>query len=194
MKIGIDVDGVLADHYTPFCNHVRKQSNSNLDPRNLPTWDVQLPGSSKTILESIDDLLSDPQYIRQLPVVDGARKGMKRLCDSPHEIIIVTSRDARLHSVTADWLDRNGINYDGFAFKVPENKGHLRIGVLLDDYHGYVRDAWDAGVHSVLFRQPWNKFYSANFPPQRVVRSWDEAVDCILDEIESETPSNAVSN
>lgn len=179
MRIGVDIDGVIADHYTPFCENTVNDATSAFLAE-IPTWDISVPGTDKTILSEIDHLLEDPEYLEQLSTLDGAVEGMSTLAKTDHTVVITTSRPAEVHPTTATWLRDRGIAYDAYAHNVPRNKGLLDIDILLDDYHGYVNDAGAVGTDALLFRRPWNRFYSFGLDASQVVTSWEQAVETIL--------------
>lgn len=179
MRIAVDVDGVLADHLTPFVTDLEAETGFELRPEELDTWDLPLPGGETDLLTAVTRRLADPSYIRRAPVVDGAVEGVERLRERDHEVVVTTHRPAHTHSVTREWLADNDIPYDEYLDDVPENKGEVGADLLVDDYHGNVRDAIDAGWAGLLFRQPWNRLYAAEFDHRQIVDSWEQVPDAV---------------
>lgn len=181
MRIAVDVDGVLADHFVPFAERYREETGFELRRNDLNTWDVPLPESEDdaTLLDAVISGLGEPEYLRRAPLVPGARRGVSRLRDRGHEIVIATHRQSETHPVTREWLDRKGVTYDEYVSDVPDDKGSLDADLLIDDYHGNVRDALDAGSHGLLMLQPWNRLYTGGFDHRRIVDSWERVPDAV---------------
>lgn len=185
MRIAVDVDGVLADHLTPFVTELEAETGFELRPEELATWDLPLPDGETDLLTAVTRRLADPAYLRRAPTVDGAIEGVERLRDRDHEIVVATHRPAHTHSATREWLADNGIRYDEYLEDVPENKGAIEADLLVDDYHGNVRDAVDAGRAGLLFRRPWNRLYAAEFDHRQIVDGWEQIPDAVASAIEA---------
>lgn len=171
MRIGIDVDGVLADHLGGFLREYRERTGITLAPEDLHTWDVRLPRSDDTLKRLVDDRLAEETFLAQLDPIPDAPAGMRRLARDDHELVIVTHRPPDTHPTTKAWLDEHDIPYDDFVHDVPEQKGTLPLDVLVDDYHRTIADAPDS-VTALLLLQPWNRRYAAIVPPARRLPSW----------------------
>lgn len=180
MRVAVDVDGVLADHVRPLVADLESKTGFELRPEELATWDLPLPGAETDLLTAVTRRLGDPSYLRRAPVVDGATEGIERLRDRDHEVVVATHRPAHTHPTTREWLADNGVEYDEFVDDVPDDKGEIEVDVLVDDYHGNVRNALDAGRAGLLFRQPWNRLYAAEFDHRQIVDGWAQVPDAVL--------------
>lgn len=174
MRIAIDVDGVLADHFGLFCQQYHEATNVSLSRSDLPTWDVRLPGTDAEILSLIDARLESPAYLEALAPIPGAAEAMQSLQRSEHDTAIATHRPAHTHQTTREWLDEHYIPYSQYVDDVPQNKGSLDVDVLVDDYHSTVDNALCEGIDAYLFLQPWNQRYAAEVPRSQVVTSWPD--------------------
>lgn len=174
MRVAIDVDGVLADHFTPFCRQYCEETGVPLRPSDLPTWDVTLPDTDADVLSLVDDRLESPAYLESLDPIPGAVESVRRLERDGHETVIATHRPAHTHEVTEAWLNEHGIPYSEYVYDVPANKGTLDVDALVDDYHGTVADALSEGVDAYLLLQPWNRQYAAEIPRTQIATSWRE--------------------
>lgn len=177
MRLGIDVDGVLADHVGAFCADLRDDYGVDLRPGDLVTWDVTVPGLGDDVQTAIDERTADPKYLRSLDSIEGAPKAMNRLGEMGIERVIVTHRPPETHDATQDWLRENDIPYDEYDADVPKNKGEADVDALIDDYHGNVTDALEAGLDAYLLLRPWNRRYSDEIDSDDILTDWADALD-----------------
>lgn len=114
MGLVLDVDDTLADTarqcFRVIAEEVGLPEGMELDeavatyhqPGAVPEWQVS------GVQERIRQLLTDPDWLRQLPPVPGAVEAMGKL---PHQLpvaLYLTSRLDMFNQVTADWLVGQG--------------------------------------------------------------------------------------
>lgn len=177
MRVVVDVDGVLAAHFEPYASEVRSGRGAEIRAADLNTWDV--PDGETDVLTEVTDRLGDPSYLERVPPIEDAARGIASLREAGHEVVIATHRPAHTHPTTRQWLADHDIVVDEYVSDVPDNKGLVEGDVLIDDYHGNVRDAMDAGMAGLLFRQPWNRLYADEFDAEEIVYRWRDVPDAI---------------
>jgi uncharacterized HAD superfamily protein len=176
-RILVDVDGTLAWQLPRACQYLDEEYGVSLRPEDVTAWDYSIP--DHTVHDHIGDLIfeafrRDPAwYFGGMDPLPGAADALARLRED-HHVAIATHRPPETHEHTRRWLRDHDIPYDEFVEAVPENKAHLSGKALVDDYHGNVADALDAGMHGLLFSQPYSDHTACD--GATVVDSWDEVL------------------
>jgi uncharacterized HAD superfamily protein len=155
-RIGVDVDGVLADQISNVLPLVAERHGVDLSYEDITDW--QLPiGSSSDIKEEILRALADEAYVVAMPVHLGARNFLDAL-SAVSEVTIVTARPNDARHATLEWLARNRLTYDHFINSKESEKGLHGTDVLVDDFLGNVAQFLQTtNGHAVLVDQPWNR-------------------------------------
>lgn len=173
MRLGIDVDGVLADFNTAFIDRVIAVTGRDLFPPrpfDIPTWNYPehygyTADETTTIWESIK---ADDAFWALLPEYADTRDLLERLWSMrwDHDIYFITARPGvQAKQQTEHWLHHGG--YDNPTVLITSHKG---LAAQTLGLHAYVDDRWEnaldaAGVHwkgeapktrSFLLTRPWN--------------------------------------
>lgn len=176
-RILVDVDGTVARNLPRVCEFVSREYGVEVSPAEITDWAYQFEAVDVGIEDVIARLMTDhPEwFLADLEPVPGAPRALETLADAGHEIRIVTHRPAHTHDITQRWLDDHGIRYDQFVRDVPANKAEVPGDALVDDFHGHVSDAVEAGLLGVLFDRP----YSEPVRSQRAVTvsTWRDVLD-----------------
>lgn len=180
----VDVDGTLADQME-HCLDVAARNGIAHDasPADITSWNASVPGSDIDIGELIQLVEREytREYVSAMPVMDGARDAIARLRDAGWRVVICTHRNPESHPYTANWLAAHDIPFDAYAHDVPTTKADLDADVLIDDYHGHIRDALDAGLTGVLFEQPYSEPAAVTDHSSGVVASdWDDVINGLV--------------
>ena len=165
MKGNIDVDGVLAD----FAGALLEEFPLEL-PEN-PSWDI-IKLYDPEQREAVYDRLADPLWWANLPVIDGAKEGIRYLRGLGHDLSYVTapwdSCEGWVHA-RREWLNRH---FDVPVEKVfPVKKKYLvPSNYLIDDkpdnISEYSRECPESKAY--LYDTPFNQSFDW---PHRV--TWD---------------------
>lgn len=171
MKIGVDLDGCLADYIGPFLdhyNHSRKTSFTKGDVTSHTLWEC-LSGTREEVLGDIQNFYTSAQF-RELPVVFGSRDVVREL-SREHELIVITFRPNHVSHVDVSELTRRwvyGHHPDRFAdvvltggYEGKKSKAEicLELGVdcIIEDSVENAIDCASNGIPSTLLDYPWNR-------------------------------------
>jgi 5'(3')-deoxyribonucleotidase len=153
--IGIDLDGVLGDQVTPVLPRILQRYGVSLQFDDVTEW--RLPVDNSDIAHEIARALTDPDYIREMPVHHGAEAMMARLYRE-NTVVIVTARADATSDLTRRWLFSNRLWHDELVHTSEAMKSEFEMDVLLDDYVGNVAEYLEnAPGKAVLLRRPWNR-------------------------------------
>jgi len=184
MRIGVDVDGVLADRIPTILDLIAERHGVRLSPARIAGGETPVPGTDRRLRSFFAETDEDPDHLRSLPTVDGAVAGMRALA-ADHELLIATYRKPVAREPTRRWLADHEIPYDDYVRDVGEGKRAVPADLLIDDSVPTARAFAAAGGRAVLFSQPWNGRPagegdgSGNGPAPRVVDGWPALVDLV---------------
>ncbi|MFQ3319705.1 MAG: hypothetical protein ACI80F_001777, partial [Natronomonas sp.] len=150
---------VVADQLPRLCTHLRETYDHDVPPSAIDSWTYAVPDADGHIGDVIGELMADPDraewYFGGMEPTPGVADALGAL-RSDYRIEIATHRIPETHDVSKAWLDDHDIPHDAFHDEVPADKGAVPGDALIDDYHGNVANALDAGKTGVLMRQPYS--------------------------------------
>ncbi|MDX1279335.1 5' nucleotidase, NT5C type, partial [Oceanihabitans sediminis] len=157
MKVGLDIDDVICNLCVDMIPKMNKRFGTNLDYRNLPTYNVEQLGIPlqdfyKFVKNECDSYVTSPP-------MRGASEITKRLIDDGHEVYLITARSnlfsRNMVDVTRSWLAVHNISYTDVVFDAHKKKGEiaksLGIKAFLDDRPEELEDMVKHGVNAYLF-------------------------------------------
>ncbi|MBI4973967.1 hypothetical protein HZC27_05130 [Candidatus Roizmanbacteria bacterium] len=187
MKIGVDMDSVLADIIPPldlFHNATYKTSISNSSHGDYDLskiWNC----SGEEVIKRIYEFYESPYFDKIVPM-KGAKRNIDILSKS-HTLILITSRPNIIEHKSHQWLD---IFFKGKFSKVihtnqTSHKHEIRrrkseicieegINIMIEDHLEYALDCANEGIKVLLLPMPWNKNESITHPNIKRVTSWSE--------------------
>ena len=154
IPVGIDIDGVLGEQVPPVLERIqsKKGLGKNMTKKDITKWDLPINGTS--IDREIEEALLDPEYVREMPVVQGSTSALTDLNKHFH-VVITTSRPFETEGETISWL-RKHFRFHEYANARLVGKEAIGLRFLVDDYpKNIVRFAASGGT-ALLFTQPWN--------------------------------------
>ena len=167
LKIGIDVDGVLADFNTNYRHELHKVSPvrfpeiSDTFP-NTWHWDKAAGLSSETIASAWDSIKTSESFWAELPPYNGTEIFLFSLFVRPElDVYFITNRlGAGVKHQTEEWLTRYG--YDSPTVLITADKGGaakvLGLDFYIDDKTENCSDVYFASPSTKIYMlaQPWN--------------------------------------
>lgn len=150
MKIGIDIDGVIADHtkvILPYANRAYGKQFTQFDITDYYAVDRLYDAKVVEGIYAIDGLF------HTFPLHDYAYEAIHAL-NAKHHITIITARELHTVDKTTKWLAENGIKYDELVFD--KRKQDHGLDVLIDDKAAMIDTFTDDNHTGILFNQPWN--------------------------------------
>lgn len=165
MKIGIDIDGVIADFVKAFTSYARAKGVGVIDKSAYPIfkrWDVTSKDEGIALLALF---IVDGGYAELEP----DKEAIKFLNNLDGEKFIITSRyplDERWDKIikqkivkdTRDWLRKHGVEYDKIIFTTdkPKHVNEKGIDIFFEDFYDNAEEI--GGVaKSFLITRDWNK-------------------------------------
>ena len=176
MRIGIDVDGVMAEVHVPVI-HLLQSYGYDVEVSDWDSWDMDILREKTGY--GIGDMLELMDIVWNEKVVDLTHseipdmvKHLRRKLNA--EIMVITKRTRSSHGAVADFLNLHVMPYDSLVFAGRGSKLEYPIDVLIDDSPNVVEEAIDYPDKTVfLVSFPWND--DVGELPDNVIR-----VDTIL--------------
>lgn len=166
-RLGVDVDGVVADLMGGFEDFIWAEFGLRLRPEEITRFHIAKSPAHRELHEKVD---LDRQLARFLAVPDvyemfvspipGAVEAVARLAEDPHlELVFIT---ATLHESPGSyaakyrWLDHHFPRVP--VISCPSgNKHWFDLDAGIDDRFDTCQRWERSGVTPLLFRQPWNE-------------------------------------
>lgn len=156
MKIGFDIDGVLADQVAAVLKEIEKDYGRRYSKSDINRAHWSFEGIE--IWTEISRLLSDPDYVSRVPVIEGAEKAVKQLCTPEHELLVVTARRPHTEEATRRWLKKHFPCLTQYHHARTGTKQNIPCDVLIDDLDlnivEFVKS--DPERQGILFLHPWS--------------------------------------
>lgn len=166
MKIGVDIDSVLAEAMPLFLKSIEERHGLKLKKKDITQWNmkwVKIPEKETQIgKEVIVDLYKeicfvlDNKYddVVNMPLVDGAEMGMKYL-RRHYDVKLITSRAETRKDVTKEWAVKNFGDIE--VVHTDSDKNGYDVDILIDDAPHHIISFAKKGGWAILFDQPWNQ-------------------------------------
>jgi len=160
--LGVDLDGVVADHTGRFREIVSELRGVPVDSLPLDrSWDFHewgfAPGEYELLHKTA---VTEHDMIRTMPVIAGAADALWRLSDAGIWIRIITHRlyvnwaHERAVGDTAAWLDEHTIPYRDLCFL--GRKPEVEADLYIDDAPHNVTALRARGNEVIVFDAPYN--------------------------------------
>jgi 5'(3')-deoxyribonucleotidase len=181
--LGVDLDGVVADHTGRFREIVAERRG--IDPETLPidrSWDFHEWGFAPGEYDTLHKLaVTEYDMILTMAVIDGAADALWRLSDAGIWIRIITHRlyvnwaHERAVGDTAAWLDQHKIPYRDLCFLGA--KPEVQADAYIDDAPHNIEALRELGNTVIIYEQPYNRRLTEG--PR--AKSWAEVESIVVD-------------
>jgi uncharacterized HAD superfamily protein len=194
LKIGVDVDDVVADCAAPYLRAFATEFGLDLGDKELG-WHLldalEVPASDK---EEFRVRLYGGPFFAELDCYTDCANAIERLATAGHAVHFITARSERRRAVTEEWLARHGLlrfaqgvhlrptgdfvprAYDvkgSAAYKV-DRALSLGLDCFCEDDPVVSSELARAGVRVFMFDRPWNA--DLDHPSVVRVRGWEDVV------------------
>lgn len=188
MRIGVDIDGVLADMVTPLDVYHNKKYGTNVSLRDHSTYNLGTVWgcSFKESMDRCFEFYFSDAFHTTKPIY-GSKLGINRLAHK-HDLFIITSRPHDLEERSNAWIHKHFPNKFKGAFhtnQIAAYKGQSSkkksaickeqgITTVIEDHIDYANDCASENIRTILFTAPWNKKIKELHPLITRVHSWNE--------------------
>lgn len=180
MRIGVDVDGVLADFNSSFINLVIAETGVDLFPKrpfDIPTWNYpEYYGYTAQQTSDVwEKIKRDPYFWSLLPGYPLTRASLEylnwRQSECRDDVYFITARPGQTaKQQTEFWLRESGAVNP--TVLISDKKGAcavaLELNCYIDDRLENANDVAREGVRTFLMDRPWNKTPGLGWGIQRV--------------------------
>lgn len=193
MRLGIDLDGVVADFNAGWMKLHADEFGTELTSDLVDRWDGlhQLGG-----FENMNEFWrwaqggeSRPSIFRHLEPYPEAIESLNRLRRSGHDIVIVTTKPDWARTDTFRWLADHALPTN--EVHLADRKSEVACDVYLDDaphvLHELVEHRSDRSI--CRFVRPWNRPVEGTTD----IRAWTEFIEHV-DELSVKTPGRGGSS
>lgn len=185
MRIGIDIDEVLASHMEKLNEFYHKKTGKKYKEKDYHTynwWEVWNITKDQAI--KIDNEFKKSNFFKEILPVEGSIHSLK-LLNQNNEVFIITSRPNETKEITLDWF------FEHFNLKIPlihsgdfwgssksksEICQELGINVMIEDNPNYALDCAEKGIRVFLLDKPWNSAYPEHEKIIKV-KNWEEVLE-----------------
>lgn len=180
MKIGIDVDNVIADSVPTLIAEANKYFKTNFTYNDIYIYDFhKILGVSREEMSVFMKKIFSEKVPLRCKTIKGAKEAIHKIKEN-YEIYIVSSRRKEFKADTIEWLNNNDIPYD-FVEHVTDKQKHIYaidkgIEVFIEDDLEQAISLAENGIKVFLFDHPWNRAGNIQDGYMRV-KSWDEILE-----------------
>lgn len=160
--IVVDIDGVLADFESKFCE------DFGTDNRHLYSLTARYPKIDPDIIK---EYISNPDNYKDLSPIFGGLLFTRQAHGRGWNVVLMTSRSLSLKEVTANWLAKYGVVYNEIYFTNDKNNTiadydlinpSKPVKIVVDDSVSVLKSV--PNKYAVAWYQEWNSDY---FPSMR---------------------------
>lgn len=178
MKVGLDIDGVVADFLPPFLEILAERvGHGPIDPESItdPSFTNHPFLSQELISECVLEVSNDPKFWRDLaPLPSAAEWSALDALSRENRLVFITHRYERdtydINRVTCDWLHSHGVN-NPIVYFTQHHKSELieklAVELFVDDRHENCREAADNSKAIIMMP---HRTYNSTFNHPRVQR------------------------
>ncbi len=185
MKIGIDLDDVLADSLPHYLQAFSRRFGLTIGLADA-AWRIsdRFPQIPRQEVHEFFTELIEAGFFSSRPLLPGAKEAVERLAQDGHRLFIITGRAPRDEALTRSWLTQVGLvsRFEAVIHRAREPVGRhksgaaseLRLDLFIEDELAVATDVAKTAIQVLLYDHPWNQ----GALPGNVcrVRSWTEAL------------------
>ena len=190
MKIGIDIDGVVAEYLQGFCDFYNHHYKDNLKLDDFRKFSISHTlGVDNNESMRLRDEFHNTCFFNNLCLVSGCRDVINKLRED-HDIVFISSREDSLMIKTRDFFQRFfpdnkfKIIFSGDIFDNKEKRkkheicNEMGIKVLIEDDIDICYKYLD-NIKIILLKRPWNKEQDKEHDNLIKADDWGDVFDII---------------
>lgn len=106
LRLLIDIDGIVADTMPYWLNYIAAKTGVKARIEDITQYDLtKCPPLSQLEPHVIFDVLQEPGFTSNVPLMEGAFNVLKNLMNDGHEVYLVTARSGAVHiAETYQWV------------------------------------------------------------------------------------------
>lgn len=173
MKLGFDIDGVIANFSQPLLETIKRNYGLSLTEKDITRFSLShvlgITRAEETQL--ITDILQ-----QNVPIYPGSKETLEQLSREGHSIYLLTGRYEPLRGLTQTWLKDEGVPYDELHLLEMGKKYQVNIEGLAVIVEDSLEEAleWSSRVKTVLlYDHPYNQTLNIKNLTKRVY-NWNE--------------------
>jgi uncharacterized HAD superfamily protein len=178
MKVGLDIDGVLADFLPPFLEVLADRTGHGpIDPESItdPSFTNHPFLSQEIISQCIIEVSNNPKFWRDLaPLPSTEEWSALDMLSRENRLVFITHRYERdnydIGHITCDWLRKHGVK-NPVVYFTQNHKSELieklAVELFVDDRHENCREAAENTKAVVMMP---HRAYNSTFNHPRVQR------------------------
>jgi uncharacterized HAD superfamily protein len=194
MKIGVDLDDVLADFRAGWLTYHNKRYNTNYESQKITTYKLE-ESMNIDVNIIIDSIMSfyRTKLFEEINPIFGSRSVINRMKEC-NTMSIITSRPTWLEVKTKNWIEKhyrnsfeNVILSNQFGNKSKKNisaKSQIckecGINLMIEDAPTYALEVANADIKVLLLDRVWNRDIEEHENITRV-NSWRDIEKCLKD-------------
>ena len=155
LRIGLDVDGVLADVIHTWLDYNNK-IRSAISKEEISEWDFW----GRYQIDKYDfykELSLCWKTWYKIPSTEENLSTTTSALSNVGEVDIVTAREESTHTYVRNWLSSQNITYTNYVGVLEGlEKTKLDYDIFIDDSPINAKSMLDAGKSVILYTQPWN--------------------------------------
>jgi uncharacterized protein len=173
MKLGFDIDGVIANFSEILIQTIKKNYGLTLREQDITSFSLSaVLGITKAEeIQLVTDILH-----RDLPIYPGAKETLEKLSREGHCIYLLTGRYSHLRELTQTWLKEKDVPYNELHLLEMGKKYQVNISGLDVIVEDSLEEAleWTNKVKTVLlYDHPYNQTLNVKNLTKRVY-NWNE--------------------
>lgn len=149
MRIGIDVDGVIADFDRSWVTKYNKDFNDNIQYKEILKWDALLDLTHFKTYEEWWGWAKPRKVFYDAPLIPGAADAMQKLHDRGHTLCIISAKPRWANGEFIEWLDVHKIPYD--ELHITDDKKYVYSDIAIDDAIHNVESYLSIGMKVIQF-------------------------------------------
>jgi len=180
MRLGVDIDGVVADTFPLLVGELNKFFQVDLALRDVNDYNIfKVYGLNEA--EILQFLGAKEKTIMEGPAVKDGAVECLRVLDQKHTIYLVSARYEKYRPQTEEWLRKHAVPYHGLVLLGSHDKREvcrrMAVDLFIEDSLKNAHQLSACGIPVLLFDAPYNQGELPSLV--RRCHSWEEIISLI---------------